>query len=178
MLRYPLLFRVHIHRFQCILRVAQQQSHNPDTALPSSGSPRVGFAVLSGTISVLRLPSAFPPHLVAFVQRYHRPPTSFVSPDPIPGGESGSGLDVYGPSPMVTHIPDSPGGAFRASSPRRRLYPPACKPYGLEAEPEARFLGSPLVPLPRSPTPAAPLAPCHPGAQVSPPQVRPRRPQR
>jgi len=22
-------------------------------------------------------------------------------------------------------------------SPRRRLYPPACKPYGLEAEPEA-----------------------------------------
>ena len=23
-------------------------------------------------------------------------------------------------------------------SPRRRLYPPACKPYGLEAEPEAR----------------------------------------
>ncbi len=23
------------------------------------------------------------------------------------------------------------------SSPRRRLYPPACKPYGLEAEPEA-----------------------------------------
>jgi hypothetical protein len=24
-------------------------------------------------------------------------------------------------------------------SPRRRLYPPACKPYGLEAEPEALF---------------------------------------
>ncbi len=23
-------------------------------------------------------------------------------------------------------------------SPRRRLYPPACKPYGLEAEPEAQ----------------------------------------
>jgi hypothetical protein len=40
-----------------------------------------------------------------------------------------------------------------------------------------RFLGSPLVPLPRSPTPAAPPAPCHLGAEVSPPQVRPRRPQ-
>jgi len=26
---------------------------------------------------------------------------------------------------------------FIPSSPRRRLYPPACKPYGLEAEPEA-----------------------------------------
>ncbi len=25
----------------------------------------------------------------------------------------------------------------RHGSPRRRLYPPACKPYGLEAEPEA-----------------------------------------
>ncbi len=26
----------------------------------------------------------------------------------------------------------------RLGSPRRRLYPPACKPYGLEAEPEAQ----------------------------------------
>jgi len=25
-------------------------------------------------------------------------------------------------------------------SPRRRIYPPACKPYGLEAEPKARGL--------------------------------------
>ena len=25
-------------------------------------------------------------------------------------------------------------------SPRHRLYPPACKPYGLEAEPEAKSL--------------------------------------
>jgi hypothetical protein len=26
---------------------------------------------------------------------------------------------------------------FSVLSPRRRLYPPACKPYGLEAKPEA-----------------------------------------
>jgi hypothetical protein len=30
-------------------------------------------------------------------------------------------------------------------SPRRRLYPPACRPYGLEAEPEAAGF-RPLVP--------------------------------
>ena len=29
--------------------------------------------------------------------------------------------------------------------PRRRLYPPACKPYGLEAEPEARAGWHPVL---------------------------------
>ena len=32
-------------------------------------------------------------------------------------------------------------------SPRRRLYPPACKPYGLEAEPEAAGSRAPVPPI-------------------------------
>jgi len=39
-------------------------------------------------------------------------------------------------------------------SPRRRLYPPACKPYGLEAKPEARdqYLASRDILYPNVPT--------------------------
>jgi hypothetical protein len=33
---------------------------------------------------------------------------------------------------------ESPAVRDRLGSPRRRLYPPACRPYGLEAEPEAQ----------------------------------------
>ena len=113
-LRYPLLFRSHVPGFQCILRVSQQRLHNPDTALPSSGSPRVGFAGLPGTTTVLRLPPAFPPHFVAFVWRYHRPPSLFVSPAWLQRGGIQSGLDVSGP-PLVTHKPERRGGAVRVS---------------------------------------------------------------
>ena len=101
-LRYPLLFRTHVLRFQRILRVSQQQFHNPDTALPYSGSPRVGFAGLISTMPVLRHPSAIPPHFVAFVWWYHRPLSLFVSPHPLPRGGIRSGLDVPGSSPVVT----------------------------------------------------------------------------
>jgi hypothetical protein len=78
--RYPFLFRVHVLGFQRTRRVSHQQFHNSGTALPSSGSPRVGFAVLISTMTVLRLPNAIPPHFVSFAWRYHRPHHLFVSP--------------------------------------------------------------------------------------------------
>ena len=46
--------------------------NTPDTALSSSGSPRVGFAVIIGTMAVLRRPCVIPLCFVAFAQRYHR----------------------------------------------------------------------------------------------------------
>ena len=67
--RYPLLFRVHVPGFQRTRRVSHQQFHNSGTALPYSGSPRVGFAVLISTMTALRLPYAIPPHFVSFACR-------------------------------------------------------------------------------------------------------------
>lgn len=109
----------------------------PDTALPSSGSPRGEFAGFPGTMTVLRLPPAFPPHFVAFVWQYHRPPNLFVSPVRLPEGGIKTGLDVSG----------SP------------LWSPTNQVLSVEQYGSPRFLGSPLVPLPCSWTPAAP--PCH-----------------
>ena len=114
-LRYPLLFRVHIHRFHCTLCVSQQQLHNPDTALPSSGSPRVGFAVVIGTISVLRLPNAILPHFVSFAWQYHQSLSLFVPPAPLPRDGINSGLDFYGLFPLVTLKPRLSGGTLRVS---------------------------------------------------------------
>ena len=114
-LRYPLLFRVHIHRFHCTLCVSQQQLHNPDTALSSSGSPRVGFAVVIGTIPVLRLPNAILPHFVSFAWQYHQSLSLFVPPAPLPREGIRSGLDVYGLSPLVTPKPRLSGGTLRVS---------------------------------------------------------------
>ena len=115
MLRYPLLFRIHVHRFQCIIRVSQQQLHNPDTALSSSGSPRVGFAVVIGTIPVLRLPNAIPPHFVSFAWQYHQSLSLFVPPASLPREGINSGLDVRGLPPLVTLKPRLSGGTLRVS---------------------------------------------------------------
>jgi hypothetical protein len=88
-------------------------------------------------MAVLRLPPAFPPHFVAFVWRYHRPPSLFVSPVKLPRGGIKTGLDVSG-------FP---------------LWSPINQAHSVEQYGPPRFLGSPLVPLPCSWTPAAP--PCH-----------------
>ena len=109
----------------------------PDTALPSSGSPRVRFAGFPGTMTVLRRPPAFPPHFVASVRRYHQPHALFVSPTKLPWERIKEGLGV-----TVSHL-----GHPKPVSLMEHYGPP-------------RFLGSPLVPLPRSQTPAAPALLC------------------
>lgn len=128
----------------------------PDTVLPySSGSPRVGFAGLPGTMTVLRLPPALPPRFVASARQYHQPPPLFVSPVGLQKGQILTGPDVSGSSP----------------------WPPLRHRFLVEQYGPPRFLGSPLVPLPRSRTPAAPALRCHSRNQVLPPYTERRRPQ-
>jgi len=66
-------------------------------------------------MSVLRLPPAILPRFVAFAWPYHRPPSLFVSPARLQGGWIKAGLDVPGSIPVVTHTPESRGGAVRVS---------------------------------------------------------------
>ena len=103
---------------------------------------------------MLRLPPAFPPHFVAFVRRYHQPPSLFVSPVKLQRGKSKTGPDVSA-SHRGHPKPDSP-----------------VEPFG-----SPRFLGSPLVPLPCSRDPGRAPSSCHSDKAMLPPQVRPRRPQ-
>ena len=125
-LRYLLLLRSRIQDFSASAAFPNNSPIYPVTALSSSGSPWVGFAVLISTMPVLRLPPAIPPHFVASVWRYHLPLPLFVPPDPLPRGRIRSGLDVPGLSPVVT---------LTRLSMVEQYGPP-------------RFLGSPLVPLP------------------------------
>ena len=85
------------------------------------------------------------------------PPASplFVSPVGLQRGPILTGLDVSGSSP----------------------WPPLRHRFLVEQYGPPRFLGSPLVPLPRSRTPAAPALRCHCRNQVLPPHTERRRPQ-
>ena len=155
-LRYLLLFRAHVLGFQRTLRVSQQQVHNPDTALPYSGSPRVGFAGLMGTMPVLRRPYAFPLRFVASAPRYHRSLIFFVPPDVLLRDAITIGLDVYGFSADGHPIPIAPDGTVRASQ--------------VPGESSRAF--APLI------DPGRASLPCHCSSSVLPPQRGPRRPQR
>ena len=106
-------------------------------------------------MAVLRLPPALPPHFVASVWRYHRPLPLFVSPVQLLKGRIRTGPDVSGSSP----------------------WPPLSHRFSVEQYGPPRFLGSPLVPLPCSRTPAAPALLCHYRNQVLPPHTENRRPQ-
>jgi len=106
-------------------------------------------------MAVLRLPPALPPHFVASVWRYHRPLPLFVSPVRLQKGQIRTGPDVSGSSP----------------------WPSLSHRFSVEQYGPPRFLGSPLVPLPCSRTPAAPALLCHYRNQVLPPHTENRRPQ-
>ena len=104
---------------------------------------------------MLRLPPALPPHFVASVQRYHQPPSLFVSPVTLQRDRINTGPDVSGSSP----------------------WPPPSHRFLMEQFGSPRFLESPLVPLPCSRDPGRAPLPCHSSKTVLPPQVTPRRPQ-
>ena len=65
-----------------------------------------------------------------------------------------------------SQFPKTQYSIFPVFSPRRRLYPPACRPYGLEAEPEAGFRTWSVCTCSRSLTPGSwtgtrTIAPAH-----------------
>lgn len=106
-------------------------------------------------MTVLRHPPALPPHFVASVWRYHRPLPLFVSPV------------------QLLKVGSEQAWMFRAH-PRGH---PSSHRFSVEQYGPPRFLGSPLVPLPCSRTPATPALLCHYRNQVLPPHTENRRPQ-
>ena len=121
---YPLLFRAHVLRFQCILRVSLQRFRNPAPYFPSLDRlPRDRFACVISTMEVLRLPAYRRRGLRNLLARgYHARASDFRSGSSVTRTDPAwalfcPGLPVPGTSCMErTGSPKFPGNPHCASA--------------------------------------------------------------